>query len=134
MRSTVVVHFGPSDDVTLYLDGPAMAADEARAWLDEQFVHEDCEPLRASGKVLIADKVLALAHTVGRSRFDGVTQVLSRSTAHMCDHCSIAMSHFNRTPRLTARKRTVDEQLVGLDDVQALGHGHLTQNARHVRH
>jgi hypothetical protein len=71
MRSTVVVHFGPSDDVTLYLDGPAMAADEARAWLDEQFVHEDCEPLRASGKVLIADKVLALAQTVGRSRFDG---------------------------------------------------------------
>ena len=71
MRSTVVVHFGPSQDVTLYLDGAApMAADAARAWLDEQFVREDCEPLRASGKVLIADKVLALAATVGRARFD----------------------------------------------------------------
>jgi hypothetical protein len=73
MRSTVVVHFGPSNDVTLYIDGAAMAADEARAWLDEQFVREDCEPLRASGKVLIADKVLALAQTVGRSRFDNDT-------------------------------------------------------------
>ena len=29
----------------------------------------DCEPLRASGKVLIADKVLVLATTVGERRF-----------------------------------------------------------------
>lgn len=41
----------------------AMPSLEARQWLDGQFVALDCEPLRASGKVLIADKVLAIAST-----------------------------------------------------------------------
>jgi hypothetical protein len=46
-----------------------MAPDEARRWLDEQFLANDCEPLRPSGKVLTADKVLALAGAVGPQRF-----------------------------------------------------------------
>ena len=29
----------------------------------------ECEPLRASGKVLTADKVMALANTVGPAKF-----------------------------------------------------------------
>ena len=36
-----------------------MTSEEARRWLDEQFVANECEPLRATGKVLTADKVLA---------------------------------------------------------------------------
>jgi hypothetical protein len=47
-----------------------MPADQARRWLDEQFTANDCEPLRASGKVLTADKVLALADGVGPQRFE----------------------------------------------------------------
>lgn len=40
---------------------PPMGMDEARRWLDDQFTTLDCEPLRASGKVLLADKVLVVA-------------------------------------------------------------------------
>ena len=38
-----------------------MSADTARHWLDEQFVALECEPLRPTGKLLLADKVLVVA-------------------------------------------------------------------------
>jgi hypothetical protein len=71
MRQEVIVQFGPQQRhaLTLHADDDAMPPDQARRWLDEQFVANECEPLRASGKVLIADKVLALAATVGDKRF-----------------------------------------------------------------
>jgi hypothetical protein len=71
MRQQVIVQFGrdPRDTLDLYSDGPPLAPDEARRWLDEQFVAHDCEPLRASGKVLNVDKVLVLASTVGEAHF-----------------------------------------------------------------
>ncbi|MDE2370634.1 MAG: hypothetical protein KGN16_16815 [Burkholderiales bacterium] len=71
MRSQVIVVFGPGQEYTLAAAGPGWAADAARRWLDEQFVANDCEPLRSSGKVLTADKVMALAMTVGAPRFAG---------------------------------------------------------------
>jgi hypothetical protein len=46
-------------------EGPALAHDAARAWLDHQFVTLECEPLRASGKVLTADKVLVVTQAAG---------------------------------------------------------------------
>ena len=72
MQREVVIRFGPGVEFALPHAGGAapMAADQARRWLDEQFVANGCEPLRASGKVLIADKVLAVASTVGPARFD----------------------------------------------------------------
>ena len=45
-----------------------MGMEDARRWLDEQFTALDCEPLRASGKVLLADKVLVVARDAGVSR------------------------------------------------------------------
>lgn len=42
-----------------------MANEEARRWLDDEFVRLECEPLRASGKVLLADKVLTVAAAAG---------------------------------------------------------------------
>lgn len=45
--------------------GPAKSADDARRWLDQAFVDFDCEPVRASGKVLTLDKVLAVARAAG---------------------------------------------------------------------
>jgi hypothetical protein len=50
-------------------DAPAMAHDLARAWLDAQFVALDCEPLRASGKVLTADKILRVTEAAGEAMF-----------------------------------------------------------------
>jgi hypothetical protein len=71
MRQEVLVRFDARTEFELPVPAGAapMAADAARRWLDEQFVANDCEPLRASGKVLTADKVLALADGVGPQRF-----------------------------------------------------------------
>jgi len=46
-----------------------MPREDARTWLDEQFVALECEPLRASGKLLQADKVLVIAREAGAQRF-----------------------------------------------------------------
>lgn len=70
MRREVIVRFDARTEFQIPVHAEAaLPADQARRWLDEQFVANDCEPLRASGKVLTADKVLALADGVGPQRF-----------------------------------------------------------------
>jgi hypothetical protein len=71
MRQFLIVQFHPDRrlEFPLRADEAAMPSAEARHWLDEQFVANDCEPLRASGKVLTADKVVAVAHAAGERRF-----------------------------------------------------------------
>jgi hypothetical protein len=71
MRSTVVIAFG-STEVLVHLPAAEApwSADEARRWLDEQFVANGCEPLRASGKVLTADKLVAIASAIGQRGFE----------------------------------------------------------------
>jgi hypothetical protein len=62
MHSEVSVILSPQQEFRFDLSGiTPMAHEEARRWLDEQFTRLDCEPLRASGKVLLADKVLTVA-------------------------------------------------------------------------
>jgi hypothetical protein len=46
-----------------------MPNDEARAWLDQQFTQMDCEPLRPTGKLLTADKVVVVAQAAGSDKF-----------------------------------------------------------------
>lgn len=71
MRHEVCVRFGQGCEFVLPVAGvDGMSAEAARRWLDEQFVANECEPLRASGKVLTADKLLAVAGTVGPARFE----------------------------------------------------------------
>ncbi|RPE67681.1 hypothetical protein EDC62_1564 [Tibeticola sediminis] len=62
---------GPDGQEFFYAsDDPASLTPEAaRAWLDAAFIELDCEPLRASGKVLLADKVLAIAQAAGSTRW-----------------------------------------------------------------
>ena len=50
-------------------EGAPLAHDAARAWLDQQFTTLDCEPLRASGKVLTADKILVVTQAAGPALF-----------------------------------------------------------------
>ncbi|MGY0193495.1 hypothetical protein ACWA7J_00315 [Leptothrix sp. BB-4] len=64
----VTVSWSEREQVSLNTEGGLDALD-ARRWLDEQFIALDCEPLRASGKVLVADKLLALAATGGPEQF-----------------------------------------------------------------
>ena len=71
MRQEVFVHFAHGREFGLPVaSAQAMAADAARRWLDDEFVANDCEPLRASGKVKLADKLLAVAAAVGPERFE----------------------------------------------------------------
>ncbi|NMM06602.1 hypothetical protein [Polaromonas sp.] len=70
MRSEVSVTFKNSPPVRIDLNEvQPMPHDEARKWLDEQFTQMGCEPLRATGKLLTADKVMVVAQAAGPAKF-----------------------------------------------------------------
>ncbi len=70
MRSQVIVSWGEASRHTFDLEEvQPMPHDMARTWLDDQFHDLGCEPLRLTGKVLLADKVLAIASAAGEQRF-----------------------------------------------------------------
>lgn len=71
MHSVVTVSLDSSQEFRFELDGvEPMAHEDARRWLDNEFIRMECEPLRASGKVLLADKVLLVAQAAGPRRLD----------------------------------------------------------------
>ena len=71
MRHDVLVQFDDQHTVQITVDSEALPpADAARAWLDSEFTRLECEPLRPSGKLLTADKLLVLAQEAGRSGFE----------------------------------------------------------------
>ena len=62
MHSEVSVALSPQQEFRFDLEGQEPLSNEAaRRWLDEQFTQLECEPLRASGKVLLADKLVVVA-------------------------------------------------------------------------
>ena len=67
MTAKVTVSFGAGREFEYHVS-PNLSQEAARKWLDEQFVALGAEPLRLSGKILIADKVLAVAAAAGPSR------------------------------------------------------------------
>jgi hypothetical protein len=71
MKPNLSIVFG-TDEVSVDLPGgdADWPADEARRWLDQQFIERECEPLRASGKLLTADRLLAIADAIGRVGFE----------------------------------------------------------------
>jgi hypothetical protein len=70
MRSEVSVTFPGRPPVRIDLeDLPLMPNGEARAWLDQQFTLMECEPLRPTGKLLTADKVVVVAQAAGSDKF-----------------------------------------------------------------
>lgn len=85
MRSTVCIAFGTAEVlVNLPAAEATWSAEDARRWLDEQFIANDCEPLRASGKVLNADKLLAIANAIGQRGFEQ-DEVLRLAFAHAAE-------------------------------------------------
>lgn len=76
MRSQVIVKWADPSVYRFDLEEvQPMPHDQARAWLDEQFTVLQCEPIRLTGKVLTADKVLCVAQAAGEERFrDAVHQ------------------------------------------------------------
>ena len=62
MRNEVIVVLDPEREYHMETESLAPLSPElARKWLDEQFVSLECEPLRATGKVLLADKLVVVA-------------------------------------------------------------------------
>ena len=69
MRSEVIVQLDAGQEFRMSLDAlTPMAPDAARQWLDQQFVALECEPIRATGKLLSADRVLCVAQAAGAAR------------------------------------------------------------------
>ena len=70
MRSHVTVTWGGVSTYRIDLDEmQPMPHDLARSWLDDQFNFFGCDPIRLTGKVLTADKVVAVAQASGEERF-----------------------------------------------------------------
>ena len=66
MHSEVSVTVDRNQEFRFDLEGhEPMPSDVARRWLADEFTRLECEPLRASGKVLLADKVLTVARAAG---------------------------------------------------------------------
>ena len=64
MRSEVSVTFKGTPPVRMDLNEvQPMPHDVARWWLDDQFTQMGCEPLRPTGKLLTADKVVVVFAT-----------------------------------------------------------------------
>ncbi len=65
---TLKLIWGPDQEQNITTH-TSLPKDEARMWLDQQYVAFDCAPTRASGKVLVADKLLVVADAAGPKQF-----------------------------------------------------------------
>jgi hypothetical protein len=82
MQARITVLFDTGAPVDLQLDGAEVLSFEAaRRWLDEQFVRLECEPLRGSGKVLFADKLIQVAAAAGPQGFADAAWALDYARA-----------------------------------------------------
>jgi hypothetical protein len=70
MHSEVSVTFRDGPPVRIDLNEVLpMPHESARKWLDDQFSEMGCEPLRPTGKLLTADKVVVVAQAAGPAGF-----------------------------------------------------------------
>jgi hypothetical protein len=70
MQARITVVFANGAPVDIQLDGAeVLSFDAARRWLDENFARLECGPLRGSGKVLLADKLVVIAQAAGAAGF-----------------------------------------------------------------
>lgn len=77
MRCVVTIVFDPEQKIELAVDvvTSSLAAMYAREWFEDSWIRLECEPTRASGKVLLLDKVLSVTEALGYP-------LLSQSTDH----------------------------------------------------
>ena len=71
MTAQVSIRFGPDVTVEFRVPFASDAADQAQArdWLDRTYHEFGCEPTRLTGKVLLLDKILAIADAAGEKHF-----------------------------------------------------------------
>jgi hypothetical protein len=82
MRSQVSVSFRNTPPFRIELSPEqAQERDAARQWLDQQFIAMECEPLRPTGKLLMADRVVVVAQAAGPAKFSDPQWALSFAQA-----------------------------------------------------
>lgn len=87
MLYNVFVSFGAGKEYEFPFEAAeprGTATEQARHWLDEQYVQLECEPINPMGKTLIIDKVLIIAKAAGEKPFaanDAWAQQFARSAA-----------------------------------------------------
>jgi hypothetical protein len=73
MSRHVIVSFGPSNEFEFSIpatgEGEASTAEAARQWFDREFVALECDVPSPIGKILNADRILAVAKYAGAHRF-----------------------------------------------------------------
>lgn len=106
MRSEVTIDFGRGRVRVLRASESSADTDAARAaareWLDTMYEQLECEPLRASGKVLLIDRILAIAMAIG---YDGLGEGAPLAGA-LATHATAALGRGSFTldiPGLTVR-------------------------------
>lgn len=95
MQCDITINFGAGRLIVLrtqFDDGDPQAAAQAHLWLEQQYRARDCEPVRLTGKVVLMDRILALALAAG---YEGLR-----------DHDEVA-AEFARNTATVLRKRRV---------------------------
>lgn len=83
MRCVVTLIFGPDETLELPVSvvTSTLGALNAREWFEEAWVRLECEPIRASGKVLLLDKIICVTEALGYP-------LLSQSSGHALELAS----------------------------------------------
>lgn len=81
MTGNVTIRFAADRELALRV---AQAAERGSAvrWLEDEFIRLGAEPLRASGKVLLADRLLSIAAAAGPDSFENDPEWAARYAAN----------------------------------------------------
>ncbi|CDM22791.1 hypothetical protein [Castellaniella defragrans] len=84
MQGHVIVIFDAHRSLELPVDAPVDPdrAHAAREWFEQTWESLGCEPLRVSGKVLLLDKILGVADSLGYSRLSAQPELAREFAAH----------------------------------------------------
>lgn len=72
MQHQVIVSFGKDRELTFKPQAQELAlvsAEEARRWLEKEFVALECDVATPTGKILAVDRILSVAKYAGEDRF-----------------------------------------------------------------
>lgn len=85
MQCDITINFGAGRLVVLrtqFDDGDPQAAAQAHTWLEQQYRRLGCAPVRPSGKVVLTDRILALALAAGYERLRNQEDAGAADFAH----------------------------------------------------
>lgn len=85
MRTVVTIMFASGQSLEIPVDTPDLqdeGVDVGRAWFEDKWVELDCEPARASGKVLLLDRILSVTEALGDRTLTGDADLAQAFALH----------------------------------------------------